>query len=86
MQEIKYREITVPAEDGRLLALSYHILTDTSQTPARYGVKVAERISGETAQAADLTTDARRIYDLAHQLAAHTVTPTTLPDVVADWL
>lgn len=85
MQEIKYKEITVPAADGRPLFLSYFVLKDRSQVPVRYGVKVAES-GGEEAQAADLTTDVERVYALAEQLARCAVTSVTLADIVADWL
>ncbi len=86
MQEIKYKEIIAQAENGRPLLLSYLVLSDKSQAPECYGVKVVEERSGEAAQAADLTVDPKRIYALADKLAEHTVTPTTLADIVADWL
>lgn len=85
MQEIKYREIQTKTENGRSLLLSYIVLADKSKSAGRYGVRVVEQNSGETAQAADLTTDAGRIYDLVDQLARCAVTPTTLADIVADW-
>lgn len=86
MEETKYREIAVPAEDRRLLVLSYFILRDADQTPPRYGVKVTERHSGGAARAEDLTTDPSRVRDLADKLVRNAVTPTGLPDVIADWL
>ncbi len=86
MREIKYREITTHAEDGRPLSLSYLVLVDKSKQPERYGVKVVEGNSGEVAQAPDLTTDTKRIYDLVDKLAKNAVTPTSLADIVADWL
>lgn len=85
MQEITYKETTVCAEDGRQLSLTYLILADKTQIPDRYGVKVVEG-SGEFAQAADLTTDVDRVYDLLDKLVRNAVTPTTLADIVADWL
>ncbi len=86
MREIKYREITTHAEDGRPLSLSYLVLVDKSKQPERYGIKVVEGNSGEAAQAPDLTTDTKRIYDLVDKLAKNAVTPTSLADIVADWL
>ncbi len=86
MQEIKYKEIIVQAENGRPLLLSYLVLSDKSQALERYGVKVVEERSGEAAQVADLTVDPKRICALVDKLAEHTVTPTTLADIVADWL
>lgn len=86
MREIKYREITTNAEDGRPLSLSYLVLVDESKQPERYGIKVVEGNSGEAAQALDLTTDTKRIYDLVDKLAKNAVTPTSLTDIVADWL
>jgi len=86
MQEIKYREVAVSDENGRPLSLSYFVLVDKDKRPARYGVKIQERNSGESSQILDLTTDTKRIYALVDKLAKHTVTPATLADIVADWL
>ncbi len=86
MREIKYREITTHAEDGRPLSLSYLVLVDKSKQPERYGVKVVEGNSGKATQALDLTTDTEHIYDLVDKLAKNAVTPTSLADIVADWL
>ncbi len=86
MREIKYREITTHAEDGRPLSLSYLVLVDKSKRPERYGVKVVEGNSGEAAQVLELTTDTMRIYDMVDKLAKNAVTPTSLADIAADWL
>lgn len=86
MYEIKYRETTVPAEDGRTLALSYYILADDSRFPMRYGTKVVEGDSGESAQATDLTTNLDVIRTLVDKLFRAAVTPVTFPDVVTDHL
>jgi len=86
MREIKYREIATHTEGGRPLLLSYLVLADKSKQPERYGVKIVERNSGEFSLALDLTTDAKHIYDLVDKLAKNAVTPTSLADIVADWL
>ena len=86
MREITYIEINTHAEDGKPLSLVYHVLVDKQQGRERYGIKVTDKGSGEFALALDLTDNAKRAYDMADKLAKHTVTPTTLADVVADGL
>lgn len=86
MEEIKYRGITTYAKDGRALLLTYAILVDKSGGTERYGVKITEHRSGEYSQVLDLTNDTRQIFGLIDRLAKCAVTPTTLADVVADWL
>ena len=48
-----------------------------------YGVKV--RSNYDDAVAPDLTERSERAFDLLDKLARNTVTPTGLPDVLADW-
>ena len=85
MRDISYTSKLTHAEDGRPLALNYYILVNEGE-PERYGVKIIERNSGEQALAFDLTTEAERIYTLVDSLSRNSVTPTSLMDVLADWL
>ena len=85
MRDISYTSKLTHAEDGRPLALNYYILVNEGE-PERYGVKIIERNSGEQALAFDLTTEAERIYTLLDNLSQNNVTPTSLMDVLADWL
>jgi hypothetical protein len=87
MRVIPYAEKQIVAESGTHLDLSYSILVIGSDNePERYGVRITEKNSGHCAQAADLTMDSRRIYDLLEKLVRNNVTPTGLVDVIADWL
>lgn len=85
MRDISYTSKLTHSEAGKPLALDYYILVNEGE-PEQYGVKIIERNSGEQALAFDLSTDAHRIYELADKLSRNSVTPTTLMDVVADWL
>ena len=49
----------------------------------RYGVKV--RSNYDDAVALNLSERSERVFDLLDKLARNTVTPTGLPDVLADW-
>lgn len=86
MREIPYTEKKVPTEEGKVLSLAYFVMADESLRPIRYGVKIAEANNGDEAQALDLTTSIKTIYELVEKLAQESVTPTGLPDVMADWL
>lgn len=86
MREIKHDQITVFTDRGVALDLSYSILVDESRTPTRYGVRVDEGTTGQRAEFHDLTTRPQRAQDLVDRLVRNTVTPTTLADVVGDWL
>lgn len=85
MRDISYTSKLAHAEDGRPLALDYYILVNESE-PEQYGVKIIEKNSGGQALAFDLTTEAQRIYTLVDKLSRNNVTPTSLMDVLADWL
>ena len=85
MRDISYTSKLVHTEDGRPLALDYYILVNESE-PEQYGVKIIEKNSGAQALAFDQTTEAQRIYALMDKLSRNSVTPTSLMDVLADWL
>lgn len=85
MRDVSYTSKLTHSEEGKPLALDYYVLINEG-TPEQYGVKIIEKNSGEQALAFDLTTDAQRIYTLVDQLSRNSVTPTSLMDVLADWL
>ena len=63
--------------------ISYFILMNKGTDGRnRYGVKVR---SNDDAVALDLSERSERVFDLLDKLARNTVTPTGLPDVLADW-
>ncbi|MEL4105739.1 DUF6514 family protein [Oscillospiraceae bacterium WX1] len=51
-----------------------------------YGVGVTVAESGETALVSNVTFSQTDILILADLLASHLVTPTTMQDVISDWL
>ena len=84
MREILYKQRQAHPEDGRPLHLSYFILINQGMDGRnRYGVKV--RSNYDDAVATDLSERSERAFDLLDKLARNTVTPTGLPDVLADW-
>lgn len=85
MRDVSYTSKLTHSEAGKPLALDYYILIN-EDTPEQYGVKIIEKNSGEQTLAFNLTTDAQRIYTLVDQLSRNSVTPTSLMDVLADWL
>ena len=85
MRDVSYTSKLTHSEAGKPLALDYYVLINEG-TPEQYGVKIIEKNSGEQALAFDLTADAQRIYILVDQLSRNSVTPTSLMDVLADWL
>lgn len=87
MQRIEYAELRMPAEDGRPLALSYFVVAERDREGVdHYGVRVVERFSDDQTEVLDITVREGRIYELARLLLQNAVTPTTLQDVVNDWL
>lgn len=74
------------AENGNLLILQYFLLKEGGDfQKEKCGVMIQERNSGEKALAPNLSTSAVRVFRLIRRLADHTVTPTSLMDVLADW-
>ena len=74
------------AESGNLLVLQYFLLKEgTPSEKRKFGVMIQERNSGEKALAPNLRTSAVQVFRLIHRLADHTVTPTSLMAVLADW-
>lgn len=83
MREILYKQRQTHTENGQPLHLFYFILMNKGTDGRnRYGVKVR---SNDDAVAPDLTERSEHAFDLLDKLARNTVTPTGLPDVLADW-
>ena len=76
---------------GGPLCLDYYVLVEEARIGdafccENYGVRVAHSGGGETAAVSNITTSARRIDELMELLVRGRVTPSTLWDVVEDWL
>lgn len=82
------REIT--DEKGRRRVFDYAILIGEHDAGPffceSYGVKIAERGSGNVSFVPDVTTRAARIDELMELLVRDRVLPSHLLDVVTDWL
>lgn len=69
------------------LTLEYYLLVSPlAEELEIYGVKIVEKRSGVAAIAPGLTTSGRKILHLIDLLSKGTVTPTSLADIVEDWL
>ncbi|NCE63652.1 hypothetical protein D1159_03420 [Pseudoflavonifractor sp. 524-17] len=78
-------------EIGQLHRFDYYILVDQMDIEGAfacesYGIKITALEKSESIQIPHITTDIKRIGDLASCLLRNTVTPSTLKDVVLDWL
>lgn len=90
MRELLMESKTGEDQEGRVHTFDYYVLVDELRLGEdlaceSYGVKVASPEDGETA-IPNITTSLRRIDALMELLTRNLVTPTGLPDVVADWL
>lgn len=87
--ELKIASRTVTDEQGRPRRYHYSLLVDQIESGnfvcEDYGVRVQEE-DGDCAAVAGVTTSAMRIDELMTLLVDNKVGPTTLGDVVADWL
>lgn len=78
--------------DGTKHSFDYFVLIDQMQVKGgfaceSYGVKVAQSGGGpEAAEIPNITTSVARIDELMELITRNFVTPTTLGDVVEDWL
>ena len=91
MKELFVDTRQVEGEDGCRYSFDYYILIDQMQVASgfaceSYGVKVAASGGGDEAHIPNITTSISRIDDLAQLLMRNLVTPTTLEEVVQDWL
>lgn len=87
--ELKIASRTTTDELGRARRFHYSLLIDHIESGRfaceDYGVRIQEE-GGEDAALPSITTSALRIDELLTLLVEHTVGPTTLKDVVDDWL
>ena len=89
MRELFLQTLELPDESGKQRSYDYAILIDEMDVGPfsceSYGIRVAER-GGAEASAPHVTCSAARIDELSELLLRNKVTPTTFPDVLADWL
>lgn len=87
--EVKIATRALTDESGRCRRFHYLLTVDQVESGCfvceNYGVKIAEE-TGETASVRGITTSALRIDELMTLLVDNKVGPTTLADIVADWL
>lgn len=85
------REMLVDTCEEEGLSFDYYILIDQMEVPEglvceSYGVKIAATDGSEAAEIPNITVSASRIDTLIELLRRNFVTPSTLRDVVLDWL
>lgn len=89
MRELFLKTLDLPDETGTLRSYDYSILIDEMDVGPfsceSYGIRVVER-GGAEASAAHVTCSAARIDELSELVVRNAVTPTTLNDVLSDWL
>lgn len=94
MKELFAAERTLTTADGRPEMLLYSVLVDDVEAGdgsglcENYGVQIVRRGAGgkESKALPGITTSTRVIDELMEQLISGLVTPTTLQDIVEDWL
>ena len=90
MRELFLKSISMEDEQGRTRRFDYSILIDEMDVGPfsceSYGLQVKEQGSGETGAVPHITTSISRIDELCELVLAGGVTPSTLADVVNDWL
>ena len=89
MKELLVEKLNLTDDSGRQRSYTYSVLIGEKNVGSfsceDYGVKIAE-LNGESASIPDITVSAARIDELIGLLIRNTVTPTTLADVISDWL
>lgn len=91
MRELLVDTRTEQDEEGREHSFEYYILIDQmtvrdDMACESYGVKVARTGGGDEMALPNITTSISRIDMLMELLRRNLVTPTSLGDVVGDWL
>lgn len=90
MRELLVCTREVRDAEGRLHRYTYSVLIDEMDVGPfsceSYGVKIAEQATGHVAIVAHVTTSIPRIDELMELLTRNGVTPTSLRDVIDDWL
>ena len=85
-EELVAKRYLCPKIAGPLILEYYLLVSPLAEDLEIYGVKIVERRSGVAAIAPGLTTSGRKILHLIDLLSKGTVTPTSLADIVEDWL
>lgn len=89
MRELFLETVELSDQSGAIRRFDYSVLIGEMDVGAysceSYGVKVAEQ-GGEQASVENITCSAARIDELSTLLVHHGVTPSSLRDVVSDWL
>lgn len=90
MRELFVDSAVAADAQGNHRSYDYSILVDEMDighfSCESYGVKILERDTGGVAEAPYITVSADRVDRLIRLLIRNVVTPTTLDDVVQDWL
>ncbi|MGN0985551.1 MAG: DUF6514 family protein [Candidatus Enterenecus sp.] len=89
MRELLFKKLTLEDQSGRAHSYDYYVVIDEMDVGPfaceSYGLRVAEE-GGESASVPHITCSIARIDELCGKVTAGGVTPTTLRDVVNDWL
>lgn len=89
MRELWFQELTLEDQRGRARSYDYYVVIDEMDVGPfaceSYGLRVAER-GGGSAAVPHITCRIDRIDELCGMVTAGGVTPSTLRDVVNDWL
>ena len=89
MRELFLKTLELSDETGAIRSYDYSILIDEMDVGPysceSCGIRVSER-GGAQASAAHVTCSAARIDELSELVVRNGVTPTTLNDVLSDWL
>ena len=87
--ELKIASRQCEDQRGAPKRFHYYLTVDQAESPGffmeNYGVRIADEDGGD-AQIPAITTSASRIDELMELLTRNFVTPTTLRDVIDDWL
>ena len=90
MRELLVDSRCLTDEMGKTRVFDYAILIGEHEAGPffceSYGVKIAERGSGNASAVPDVTTRISRIDELMELLLRHEVLPGSLLDVIMDWL
>ena len=91
MKELLVDSRTIQGEQGAAYLFDYYVLVDQMEVREgfaceSYGVKIAPSGLGDGCAIPNITTSVSKIDALMENLTKYQVTPTTLPDVVQDWM
>ena len=90
MRELQFDSLSLHDENGRQRRYDYSIIIDEmdlgSYSCESYGLQVREPESGLVCAVPHITCSISRIDELCALVVRHGVSPTTLRDVVNDWL